>query len=50
MEKFTKMEREFCGEMETGMEKTCEQIMALLEKATLEQLYIIRRILQEIIK
>lgn len=32
------------------MEKTCEQIMALLEKATLEQLHIIRRILQEIIE
>lgn len=32
------------------MEKTREQIMALLEKATLEQMYIIQKILQEIIK
>lgn len=50
MQYLTKNERGFCEEMEEHMEKTREQIMELLEKATLEQLYIIRRILQEIIK
>ena len=50
MQYSTKKRAGFCGEMEGHMEKMCEQIMELLEKASLEQLYIIRRILQEIIK
>ena len=50
MQYLTKNEQTFCGRMEEHMEKTREQIVMLLEKATLEQLYIIRRILQEIIK
>lgn len=31
MQRLTKNEREFCGEMETGMEKTMEQIQELIE-------------------
>lgn len=31
MQRLTKNEREFCGEMETGMEKTREQIQELIE-------------------
>ena len=54
MEKFTKREREFCGEMETGMEKTMEQTMEqirnLLERATPDQLKLILRFLQGIVK
>lgn len=50
MQYLTKNERGFCEEMEERMEKTREQIMELLKKATLEQLYIIRKIIQEIIK
>ena len=50
MEKFTKREREFCGEMETGMEKTMEQIRNLLERATPDQLKLILRVLQGIVK
>jgi hypothetical protein len=36
--------------METGMEKTREQIRNLLERATLDQLKIILRFLRNIIK
>lgn len=50
MQYLTKNERGFCEEMEGHMEKMREQIMALLEKATIEQLYIIRKIIKEIIK
>lgn len=50
MEKFTKREQEFCGEMETGMEKTMEQIENILERATLDQLKLILRFLRSIIK
>ena len=50
MQRLTKNEQEFCGEMETGMEKTMEQIRNLLERATPDQLKIILRILQNIIK
>lgn len=50
MQCLTKNDEAFCGEMEEHMGKTREQIMALLEKATLEQLYIIRKIIREIIK
>ncbi len=50
MEKFTKREREFCGEMETGMEKKREQIEKLIERATLDQLKLILRFLRSIIK
>lgn len=49
-QRLTKNERGFCGEMETGMEKTREQIRNLLERATPDQLKIILRILQNIIK
>lgn len=31
MQRLTKKERGFCGEMETGMEKTMEQIQELIE-------------------
>lgn len=31
MQRLTKNERGFCGEMETGMEKTMEQIQELIE-------------------
>lgn len=50
MQRLTKNEREFCGEMETRMEKTMEQIRNLLERATPDQLKIILRILRNIIK
>jgi hypothetical protein len=50
MQRLTKNEREFCGEMETGMEKTMEQIENILERATLDQLKIILRFLRHIIK
>ena len=50
MQRLTKNEREFCGEMETGMEKTMEQIENILERATLDQLKIILRFLRNIIK
>jgi len=36
--------------METGMEKTMEQIQELLERATPDQLKIILRIIRNIIK
>ena len=49
-QRLTKNEREFCGEMETGMEKTMEQIENILERATLDQLKIILRFLRNIIK
>lgn len=48
--KINKNEREFCGEMEMGMEKTMEQIENILERATLDQLKIILRFLRNIIK
>lgn len=50
MQRSTKKERGFCGEMETGMEKTMEQIENILERATLDQLKIILRFLRNIIK
>ena len=50
MQCLTKKEQAFCGEMETGMEKTMEQIRNLLERATPDQLKIILRLLQNIIK
>ena len=50
MQCLTKKERDFCGEMETGMEKTMEQIENILERATLDQLKIILRFLRNIIK
>lgn len=50
MQKLTKNERGFCGEMETGMEKTMEQIRNMLERAAPDQLKIILRLLQNIIK
>lgn len=50
MQCLTKKEQAFCGEMETGMEKTMEQIRNLLERAAPDQLKIILRILQNIIK
>lgn len=50
MQCLTKNDEAFCGEMETGMEKTMEQIRTLLERATPDQLKIILRILQNIIK
>lgn len=50
MKRLTKKERGFCGEMETGMEKTMEQIENILERATLDQLKIILRFLRNIIK
>ena len=50
MQRLTKNEREFCGEMETRMEKTMEQIENILERATLDQLKIILRFLRNIIK
>lgn len=50
MQRLTKNERSFCGEMETGMEKTMEQIENILERATLDQLKIILRFLRNIIK
>ena len=49
-QRLTKNEREFCGEMEMGMEKTMEQIENILERATLDQLKIILRFLRSIIK
>ena len=48
--KIKKNERGFCGEMETEMEKTMEQIENILERATLDQLKIILRFLRHIIK
>jgi hypothetical protein len=48
--RLTKNEREFCAEMEMGMEKTMEQIENILERATLDQLKIILRFLRNIIK
>ena len=50
MQRLTKHERGFCGKMETGMEKTMEQIENILERATLDQLKIILRFLRNIIK
>lgn len=50
MQRLTKNEREFCGEMETEMEKTMERIENILERATLDQLKIILRFLRSIIK
>ena len=50
MEKFTKREREICGEMETGMENKREQIGKLIERATPEQLKLILKFLRTIIK
>ena len=50
MQCLTKKDGTFCGEMETGMEKTMEQIRTLLERATPDQLKIILRIMQNIIK
>ena len=49
-QRLTKNERGFCGEMETEMEKTMEQIENILERATLDQLKIILRFLRHIIK
>lgn len=49
-QRLTKNERGFCGEMETEMEKTMEQIENILERATLDQLKIILRFLRNIIK
>lgn len=50
MQCLTKNNEAFCGEMETGMEKTMEQIRNLLERAAPDQLKIILRLLQNIIK
>ncbi len=50
MQCLTKNDEAFCGEMETGMEKTMEQIQELLERATPDQLKIILRIIRNIIK
>lgn len=50
MQCLTKKEQAFCGEMETGMEKTMEQIENILERATLDQLKIILRFMRNIIK
>lgn len=50
MQCLTKKEQAFCGEMETGMEKTMEQIGKLLERATPDQQKIILRLLRNIIK
>lgn len=50
MQCLTKKEQVFCGEMETGMEKTMEQIRNLLERAAPDQLKIILWLLQNIIK
>lgn len=50
MQCLTKNDEAFCGEMETGMEKTMEQIENILEQATLDQLKIILRFLRNIIK
>lgn len=50
MQCLTKNDEAFCGEMETGMKKTMEQIENILERATLDQLKIILRFLRNIIK
>ena len=50
MQCLTKNDEAFCGEVETGMEKTMEQIQELLERATPDQLKIILRIIRNIIK
>ena len=50
MQCLTKNDEAFCGEMETGMEKTMEQIRNLLERATPDQQKIILRLLRSIIK
>ncbi len=50
MQRLTKNEREFCGEMETGMENKREQIQKLIERATPEQLKLILKFLRTIIK
>lgn len=50
MQCLTKNDGTFCGEMETGMEKTMEQIRNLLERATPDQLKIILRFLLGIVK
>ena len=50
MQCLTKNDEAFCGEMETGMEKTMEQIENILERATLDQMKIILRFLRNIIK
>lgn len=50
MQCLTKNNEAFCGEMETGVEKTMEQIRNLLERATPDQLKIILWLLQNIIK
>lgn len=50
MQRLTKNEKEFCGEMETNMENKREQIQKLIERATPDQLKIILRILQNIIR
>ena len=50
MQCLTKKEQAFCGEMETGMGKTMEQIKQILERATPDQQKIILRFLRNIIK
>ena len=50
MQYFTKKGQAFCEEMETGMEKTMEQIRNLLERATPDQQKIILRLLRNILK
>jgi len=50
MKSLTKNEQAFCGEMETEMEKTMEQIQKPLERATPDQAKIILRLLRGIIK
>lgn len=50
MKSLTKNEQAFCGEMETEMEKTMEQIKNLLERATPDQQKIILRLLRNILK
>ena len=50
MQRLTKNEREFCGEMETGMKNKREQIEKLIELATPEQPKLILKFLRTIIK
>ncbi len=50
MQCLTKKEQAFCGEMETGMEKTMEQIRNMLERATPDQKKLILRLLRSILK
>lgn len=50
MQRLTKNEQEFCGEMETNMENKREQIQKLIARATPEQVKLILKFLRTIIK